>query len=62
MLFTDSADGAVRPEGDMLPQWGGIRARDIWFMGKAPVETPDYESGAQARLGYPGFYILGLFD
>ena len=33
---------------------GGIRARDFWFRTLAPFKSPDYESGALARLGYPG--------
>ncbi len=32
----------------------GIRARDLWTKGVWPVCSPDYESGALARLGYPG--------
>ena len=44
----------------MLGAGGGIlayfqlRARDFWFKAHSPFETPDYESGALARLGYPG--------
>ena len=33
---------------------GGIRARDLWTMGVWHPCSPDYESGALARLGYPG--------
>jgi hypothetical protein len=43
------------PEGSA---GGGIRARDFWTSGAhvAPFScSPDYESGALARLGYPGF-------
>ena len=33
---------------------GGIRARDFWTQGVGHRCSPDYESGALARLGYPG--------
>ncbi len=38
---------------------GGIlafefRARDFWTLGAWHLCSPDYESGAQTRLGYPG--------
>ena len=38
---------------------GGIRARDFWTLGALCPGycSPDYESGALARLGYPGFYF-----
>ena len=43
----------------MLPQEGngagdGIRARDLWTWALGHSCSPDYESGALARLGYPG--------
>ena len=31
-----------------------LRARDLWTKGVWPCRSPDYESGALARLGYPG--------
>ena len=33
---------------------GAIRARDLWTGAVGPHCSPDYESGALARLGYPG--------
>ena len=63
LLVADSLIGAVRPGGSMLRQWGGIRARDFWTLGALVPSccSPDYESGALARLGYPGFVVLGYF-
>ena len=41
---------------------GGIRARDFWTQGVGLRCSPDYESGALARLGYPGNAILDDAD
>ena len=30
----------------------------LWAFG--PFCSPDYESGAQTRLGYPGFFLFNL--
>ncbi len=39
---------------------GGIRARDFWTQGVGHRCSPDYESGALARLGYPGIILINL--
>ena len=33
LLVAGSLIGAVRPDGGLLRQWGGIRARDFWTLG-----------------------------
>jgi hypothetical protein len=40
---------------------GAIRARDLCDQGTCPLFSPDYESGALARLGYPGPRIAAVF-
>jgi hypothetical protein len=62
LLVAGSLIGAVRPDGGLLRQWGGIRARDFWTLGAfVPLCcSPDYESGALARLGYPGVWFLAI--
>jgi hypothetical protein len=45
---------------EMPLRW--CRGRDssprLLVEGACPLQTPDYESGALARLGYPGFFGL----
>ncbi len=40
---------------------GGSRARDFWAT-KLEICSPDHESGAITRLGYPGSVFLCYFD
>ena len=51
-LYAKPADLKVTEHGGA---GGGIRARDFWTWAFGHhLCSPDYESGALARLGYPG--------
>jgi hypothetical protein len=46
----------VLPE-EVFGAGDGIRARDLWTWALGHLCSPDYESGALARLGYPGITV-----